>query len=121
MSDRPAEVWPLAAFLVEEMEARGWRSIDVAMRMGATNVDGLARNLLALDLLLCVQNDGLLVGDRMFGNLARAFDVSEDYFRNLDAAWRNAPPESHVEWKCPETMFDPVSLSVTLEGNERKI
>lgn len=103
----PAEVWPLASFLVEEMEARGWKTDDVAVRMGGTTVEEVSRDLLCLDLLLCVQDDKLLLGD-MPAKLAKAFDTSEDLWTNLDAYWRKYP-ERRADFDCPESIFGPAS------------
>lgn len=91
MSERiPAEVFSLAEFLADEMLERGWTTLDVAVRMGGT-VDEMARNQLVVGLILSVQDDKLLLSDENFNDLARAFDVSADYFRNLDAGWRKHP------------------------------
>ena len=38
----------------------------------------------------------------------RLFDVSEEYFRNLDKVWRDNPSR-RSEWKCPESLFGPIS------------
>jgi hypothetical protein len=104
----PAAVFCLAEHLCDEMLARGWKTQDVAMRMGGT-VDDMARNLLALDLIMCVHKDKLLIGDRLFAGLARAFDVPEELFRNLDKAWRDAPAETRQPFDPPESIFGPIS------------
>lgn len=104
----PAEVFCLAELLSDEMEARGWTTEDIALRMGGT-VEDFAKNLLSIDLLMCVQKDKLLVGDRMFDALTAVFDVDPDYFRNLDAVWRKAPPERRSPFKPPDSIFGPIS------------
>lgn len=104
----PAEVFCLAELLCDEMLARGWTTEDVAMRMSGT-VDEFAKNLLAIDLLMCVQKGKLLVGDRMFDALASVFGVDPMFFRNLDAAWRNAPADRRQPFKPPEAIFGPIS------------
>ena len=104
----PAEVWPLAAHLAEEMEARGWQTQDVAIRMGGRTPMDMAKDLLVLDLLMCVHSDKLLTSDKEFDKLALAFDVSADFFRNLDAMWRKWP-DRRVKFKPPEHIFGPVS------------
>jgi hypothetical protein len=109
MSDRiPAEVFPLAEFIADELIARGWKTEDAAIRMGGTTDLEIAKDLLALDLLMCAHSDNLLVGDRMFAGLAKAFDVSEECFRNLDRTWRDNPSR-RSEWTCPENLFGPIS------------
>jgi hypothetical protein len=108
MSDRkPAEVFCLAELLCDEMQARGWTTEDVAMAAGGT-ADEFAKNLLAIDLIMCVHKDKLLIGDRLFGVLARAFDVNEDFFRNIDKAWRDNP-DRRSPFEPPDSIFGPIS------------
>lgn len=102
----PAEVFPLAQFVCEEMEARGWTSDDVAIRMGYKTDEEYGLDLFSFGLLMSVQEDGLLVGDELFRKLALAFDVSEEYFRNLDATWRKWP-DRRVPFECPDSLFGP--------------
>lgn len=102
----PAEVFPLAMFLADEMQKRGWRTEDVALRM--KNKRGFAIDLLCLDMLMAVQSDNLLLdGETVYG-LARAFDVVSDYFVRLDKAWRENPAR-RATWACPEELFGPIS------------
>jgi hypothetical protein len=103
----PAQVFCLAEFLCEEMEARGWRTEDVVARMSA-DADEFVVNLLALDLMMCVQDDKLLVGDRQFAGLAKAFGVSEEFFRNLDDMWRKRP-DRRAPFSPPDSIFGPIS------------
>lgn len=103
----PAEVFCLAEILSDELIARGWTTTDVALRMGGTAED-VAKNLLAIDLLMCVQRDSLLVGDRLFDGLTRVFDVDPDFFRNIDAAWRKHPDRRN-DFTPPEKIFGPIS------------
>lgn len=98
----PAEVWPLASYLADEMAAREWTVWDVAARMSDRYSRGV--NALALNLLLCVHEDGLLVGDDLFSGLAAAFGVNEQFFRNLDVAWRKYP-DRRVPFECPEGLL----------------
>lgn len=111
----PAEVFCLAELLSDEMQARGWRTEDVAARMSGT-VDELARNLLAMDLLMCVQKDGLLVGDRMFDALTEVFGVDPMFFRNIDRAWREAPPDRRQPFTPPDSIFGPVSRRAVIRA-----
>lgn len=99
------EVPPLAYFLAEEMQARGWQTEDVAARMGGER--GVWRDLMCLDVLMCVQKDSLKIDDETFAGLAHAFDVSEEFFRNLDKAWREA--ETRAAFEPPESLFGEVS------------
>ena len=98
----PAQVWPLASYLAEEMKERGWDSVDVAHRM--ENRRRLDCNLMCLQLILAVQDDGLLIDDETFYGLAKAFGVDEKFFRNLDATWRKFPSR-RVKFTCSEDLF----------------
>jgi len=104
----PAEVFPLASYLWEEMEARGWTTDDVAMRMPAANGYEAGINLLTVMMVLAVQRDGCLIGDELFAKLAAAFDVSEDLFRNLDATWRKWP-DRRAPFDCPDKAYGPMA------------
>lgn len=103
----PAEVFCLAELLSDELEARGWTTDDVALRMGG-DVDEICKNLLAVNLIMCVHKDKLLVGDRLFDGLAKVFDVDPMFFRNIDAAWRKHP-DRRRPFKPPESIFGPIS------------
>jgi hypothetical protein len=107
----PAEVFCLAEFLYDEMEARGWQTDDVAARMGGADP---WRDLMVLNLIMCVHKDALIVDDATFRGLARAFDVSEDMLRNLDAVWRRWP-ERRSAFTPPESIFGEVSRATLLE------
>lgn len=104
----PAEVFSLAEMLCDEMQERGWQTEDVAFRMGGT-FDDFIKNLLAIDLLMCVQKDKLLVGDRLFNALGAAFNIDHRTLRNLDAAWRRAPPGRRAPFSPPDAIFGPLS------------
>lgn len=103
-----AEVFPLAEHLADEMIARGWNTFDVAARMGGVTAKEIGMDLLIVDLLMCVHDDNLLIGDEEFHKLARAFDVSEEYLRNLDKVWRDHP-DRRSPFTPPESLFGPVS------------
>jgi hypothetical protein len=107
----PAEVFPLAEYLADEMTARGWQTEDVAARMDGQE---FIKDLLCLDILMCVHDDQMLIGDELFGGLAHAFDVNEDYLRNLDRTWRENP-DKRVPFKPPESLFGPISRSCIRE------
>lgn len=85
MSDRkPAEVFHLADYLQEEMDARGWTLDDVAVRMTARQ---LCINKLALELFFAVREKNVVLGN-MGNDLAEAFGVSPEFLNNMHEAWR---------------------------------
>jgi hypothetical protein len=67
---------------------------------------------LTLSLTLAVHDDNALIGDETVAGLARAFDVSGDYLRRLDDAWRNNPA-ARVAWECPGSLFPPAPETQT--------
>ena len=107
----PAEVFSLAEHLYDELKARGWTTDDCALRMGHANEDEFFVNLMALDLLMAVQKDSLLVGDRLFACLSAALDVSEEFLRRLDKGWREHPAR-RSDWSCPDDVFGPMSCAI---------
>ena len=98
----PAEVFPLAEYLCDEMDARGWGTADVAVRMPGD----AAMNQMKVDLVLTVVDRGLIVDDETFDGLALAFGVSRGFFRHLDAVWRQWP-DRRAEFSAPERLFEP--------------
>ena len=102
----PAEVFCLAEFLCEEMQARGWKTEDVAARMGTPS--GFAMDLLCLDLTMAVQSDGLIIDDEFFAGLGSAIDVSVEFFRNLHQVWLTHP-DRRSPFDCPEDIFGATS------------
>lgn len=91
MTPHPSE------FIAEEMIARGWSADDLAMRMsdGSEHDFGICR--LALDFYdTCGPGEPkMLIGSITAGKLGKAFDVSPQYFLNLESAWRaSLPPPS---------------------------
>lgn len=102
----PAEVFCLAEHLYEDMKSRGWTTEDVAARMQTPN--GAAMDLFCLDLLMAVQDDGLIIDNEMFDGLGRAFGVSPQMFRNLHEGWMKHP-ERRSPFECPEDAFGPTS------------
>lgn len=81
----PAECWPLGHFLREEMDERGWGINDVVARMGG---DPQVSEMV-LRMTLTIEDPDLLLDDETASGLSRAFDVSNEYFINLDKAWRD--------------------------------
>lgn len=71
-------------FIAEEMAARGWSRDRLAIEMGGD----AAINRLTLDLYFDLGPDktNMRLG-RSADDLARAFGVSPDFFRNLEKAW----------------------------------
>lgn len=102
----PAEVFCLAESLSDEIIARGWTTEDVAVRMCTSR--GPAMDLLIIDMLMCVQDDGLLIDEETFDGLARAFDVDPQFFRNLHAIWTQWP-DRRSPFEPPESIFGPTS------------
>ena len=102
-----AHAFSLADCLSEEMTARGWTTEDVVRHM-QTGRDP-AIDLCCLDLLMCVQDDNLLIDPVTFDGLTLAFGVDPDFFRNMDAAWRHAPKEVREPFDPPEQIFGPIS------------
>jgi hypothetical protein len=108
MTERiPAEVFCLAELLSDEMSARGWTTDDVALRMGGDE-EQFTRDLLALNLIMCVHKDSLLIGDRLFDALTKVFDVDPMFFRNIDAEWRKHP-DRRSPFSPPDEIFGPIS------------
>jgi hypothetical protein len=98
----PAEVFPLAEYLSDEMIERGWTSADVAMRMANGREYGI--NILCVELLLAIDDEDLKIDDETFSGLAAAFGVSEAMFRSLDANWRRWP-DRRSRFEAPEHLF----------------
>lgn len=95
-----AEVFPLAEYLADEMQARGWTAVDVAHRMPGD----YAINIGVVNLTLAVQDDKLLLSEETARDLAAAFDVDPTFFANLHAAWLRYP-NARTEFKCPEELL----------------
>lgn len=81
MSDRVlAEVFPPGEYILDELEARGWRPADLAWIMGVhANV---------VSALLSGRRG---ISAEMSKKLGAAFDVSPEFFLNLQAAADMAP------------------------------
>lgn len=97
----PVEVWPLAYYLAEEMEARGWRATDVAARMPGD----CGRNIIMVNLLLSVQDEKMLLDAQIMSALGDAFDVSADLFKNLHNNWLQWPAARQA-FECPEHLLN---------------
>lgn len=81
----PAETFPPGQFVQEELDARGWDTRELAVRMGGDNID---RNQCSVELLIYAPNKEMILDDDTASRLARAFGTSVEYWGNLDRAWR---------------------------------
>lgn len=106
----PAEVFSLAQYLAEEMRERGWKTSDVATRMG--NERGYGMDAFCFELVLAGCSEEVAIDDDTFAGMARAFDVSEQLFRNLDASWRQFP-DRRSGYEAPDEMFNAGSFPAT--------
>lgn len=80
-----AEAFHPSEFIREEMDARGWDRWMLAHRMGGDT----ARNRLVIDLYFEVGPDktNMRLGEETARQLGEAFDVSPQFFLNLETAW----------------------------------
>ena len=98
----PVEVYPLAEFLCDELQAREWTTSDLAKRMN--NGREYYRNKIIADLVMAVQKDGLQIDDETFEGMSTALGVSSEMLQNLDAIWRKWP-DRRVQFEPPESIF----------------
>lgn len=110
--ERPAEVFHPAEFICEELLERGWTTEDVAIRMNTGR--GVWVDLMTVDLFLCVHSEKLLLDDETAKGLARAFGTNEQFFRNLDNAWREFP-DKLSPFTPPEAVFGETSRNSVVE------
>ena len=84
----PAEPSHPSVFILEEMKARDWDRDRLASAMCAQmSNEEFGINRLALDMYLEVgPNEPNLLLDTKA--IARAFQISEEFWKNLEAAWR---------------------------------
>ena len=87
---KPVETFPPGEFLRDELNARGWTTRDLALRIGG-DAREVAVNQLALDLLIHVRDPGIYVGEQLAEGLARGLGTTATYWLNLDAAWHRSP------------------------------
>ena len=80
----PAETFSPGEFVREELDARGWTTADLAQRMGGD----LGVNQLSVELMITVDDKGLLMARETAEGLSQAFGTSVEYWENLDRAWR---------------------------------
>jgi len=97
----PAEVYPLAEFICDEMAARGWTAGDVVRRMKANPsfVD-----YCAFDMFLVIHRENLILDEELFTGLSQAFGVSARFFRAIHDTWL-AHPKARVAFVPPEDLL----------------
>ena len=110
---KPAAVFSVAEMLCDEIVARGWTTEDVARRMNTGRP--FANDLFIIDLIMTVQDDGLLIDDITFDGLSAALGVSNWYFRNIDAAWRKWP-DCRQMFVPPDSIFSLLSKEASSPG-----
>lgn len=96
-----AETFRLGEYLGEEMEERGWTSLDVAARMAG---ESLAVDALFVDFVLVIDDPRALISQRDYRRLETAFGVSAGFFERLDAPWRERPG-SLSPYEAPDHLF----------------
>lgn len=98
----PAEVFPLGQYIGDEMEAREWNSMNVALRMGSE--EDYSKNALIVEFILAAPDEKLIIDDRTFADLSRAFGVSPQFFKNLHTSWLKWP-DRRQKYEAPEILF----------------
>jgi hypothetical protein len=105
MSNEPVEVYCLGSYLAEEMEERGWTSVDVGMRMGGKSVDEHSMNIFIVDTILCCSaTETMVIGADNYRALERAFGVSDGFFERLDSGWHDFP-DRRVPFEVPDFLL----------------
>ncbi len=81
----PAESFHPSVFIRDELRARRWSKAKLARLMGGD----ASINLLALDMYFMIgpTNRNCRLDELMATDIGRAFDVSAEYFLNLEKAW----------------------------------
>ncbi len=83
----PADGFPVGSYLKEELEARGWSLEQLALRMAAKDIEIWQ---LTVELMIAVA-DGeptrLKIDEETANRLGLAFDVSPEYWINLNNAY----------------------------------
>lgn len=82
----PAEVFPPSVFIGDELKARGWTEENLIERLHHP------MDRLSVMLILHVNDKHIILDPRTANALGAAFDVSPQFFLNLDAAWRGVEP-----------------------------
>ena len=98
----PLEVYPLAFFIHEELQAREWTVDDLALRMGPLSEYGM--NHLMVDLMLSAHREKLIFKDEFLADVAHALGVSPAMLRHLDDQWR-AWPDRRQDFEPDDAIF----------------
>lgn len=106
METQPVEVFSLAEYLAEEMQERGWKTEDAAVRMQTSR--GVAMDLFWLDIVMCVPEEQIKLDDEFFTGLGRAFGVSAEMFNTIHQKW-NDNPTARSTFNVPDDLFGPAS------------
>lgn len=80
---KPAEVFPPGEFIREEMQQRGWSSLDVHAKLGNDPV-----RCCAFDLAAYAEDKELILDRATAEDLAFLFGGTPGYWIKLDHAWR---------------------------------
>lgn len=92
----PSEATHVSEFIQEELDARGWTRQEVYERLGYDKLD-----CCAFDLLMEVQDKGLLMDKKLSEGLGYVFTVDPNLFLNLHEAWRTHPSTTVVSNVIP--------------------
>lgn len=106
---QPADTFHPAEYIRDELVERGWTTDELVL----IHAGGEWRDLMALNLYMCVQSPRLSMGD-LPNILALGFGTSEEMWANLDAAWRKAPDRSE-KVEMPDSIFGEVSRGSIVE------
>ena len=83
----PGETFSPGEFIQDQLDARGWTTADLALRMGG-NIGDIAINQLSVELMIAVKDKNLVMDREAGEGLARGFGTSVEYWENLDRIWR---------------------------------
>ena len=106
------ETFHPAEFIIDELTKREWTTARLVQQASGDGLDQIA-----LDLYLCAQEPGVLMGG-LVQTLSRGFDTSEDLWRNLDAAWREAP-EAATYCEPPDSIFNEESRAAIASMSQK--
>jgi len=112
MDKGPAQVFSLAEIVGDEMLGRGWTTDHVAA-FYADNPADVPRAAFEIALLLSVPSLPPLREDQA-RRLSRAFDVSWQFFMNIDAGWHQWP-DRRALYSAPDALYGPIVRRV-LDG-----
>ena len=87
-----AQAWHPAVFIKEELAERKWTVRDLVFRMKRYESEqDWAINCLAVEMYLEIgpEDKNILLGKEMADEFGVAFDMSGEYFLNLEKSWRD--------------------------------